>query len=137
LFGAALARPILDAIEGAYGLMRALVYRDVEGRHCAYQGISISVAEDADGYKWLRLSDVRKVLPDLSRDESLRQSLGSMVAQVPPDRSVRIRAEELVAYLGRTTSTETAKFAKWLDKTVVYPSKRVRQRNESAAGRLK
>src|SRR5436190_19675926 len=137
LFGAAFARPILDATTSVYGLLRALVYRDVEGRHCAYKGISISVAEDAEGYKWLRLSDVRKVLPELSRDEFLRQNLGSGVRQVPPDRTVRIQAEALVTYLGRTTSAETARFTRWIERTVVYPSQKLRERSESPASHSK
>ena len=132
LFGAAFARPILDAIANTYGLLRALVYRDVEGRHYAYKGISVSVAEDSDGYKWLRLSDVRKILPQLSREELLRQSLGSSIQQVLPDRSVRIRAEALVTHLGRTTNVETAKFAKWIERSVVYPSRGLRQRAEQS-----
>lgn len=133
LFGAALARPILDAITNAYGWLRALVYRDIEGRHYAYRGISISVTEDSDGHRWLRLSDVRKILPQLSRDELLRQSLGSSIQHVLPGRSVRIRAEALVAHLGRTTNVETAKFAKWIERSVVYPSQRLRQRTEHSA----
>ena len=137
LVWAALARPILDAIASVYGLLRALAYRDVEGRHCAYKGISISVAEDAEGYKWLRLSDVRKVLPELSRDEFLRQNLGSSVRQVPPDRSVCIQAEALVTYLGRTTSPETAKFTRWIERTVVYPSQKVRERSEKPVSHTK
>jgi hypothetical protein len=130
---AALARPILDAITSTYSFLRALVYRDVEGRHYAYRGISLSVAEDSDGYKWLRISDVRKILPQLSRDELLRQSLGPSIQQVLPDRSVRIRAEALVTHLGRTTNVETAKFAKWIERSVVYPSQRLRQRTEQSA----
>lgn len=136
LFGAALARPILDGLAWTYRFMRALVYRDVEGRHCAYMGISISVAEDADGFRWLRLSDVRKVLPDLSRDESLQRSLGAGVGPVLPDRCLRIQAETLVAHLGRTTHPDTAKFSRWVERTVVFPSQKTRQRNASAANRL-
>lgn len=131
LYGAALARPLIEATTSAYGLMRALAYRDVEGRHCAYQGISINVAEDAEGHQWLRLSDVRKVLPDLSRDEWLRKNFGTGVGPVAPDRSVRIQAEVLVTHLGRTTSPDTAKFTRWIERTVVYPSRKRRERRDT------
>ena len=84
-------------MSSAYGWLRQLVYRDVQGRHHAYRGTSVSVIEDENGFQWLRLSDVRKILPQLSRDELLRQSLGADIQSVLPDRSLRIRAEALVA----------------------------------------
>lgn len=87
LFGAALARPLLEAVGHGHRLLRARVYRDVEGRHHAYQGISIGVALDDDGQPWLRLADVRKVLPGLPRDEALRLILGAQLQPLPPDRA--------------------------------------------------
>ncbi|MEK8034050.1 hypothetical protein AACH06_24770 [Ideonella sp. DXS29W] len=133
LFGAALARPIVDGIENAYGWLRGCVYRDVQGHHYAYKGISLSVAEDVDGHPWLRLSDVRKILPNLSRDELLQQQLGPSVQPVLPDRTLRIRADALVSHLGKTTQLETAKFALWVERNVVFPSRPWRRRGELAS----
>ncbi len=128
LFGAALARPLIEAVAGAYGGLRAWVYRDVQGRHHAYRGIAISVVIDDEGHPWLRLSDVRKILPGLVRDESLRRILGADVGPVLPDRALHIRAAALVATLARSTSVETARFSRWVQRTVIFPAETLRQR---------
>jgi hypothetical protein len=124
LFGIALATPIFNAVTGAWAWLRALAYRDVEGRHYAFKGVSISVAEDDEGHLWLRLSDVRKVLPWLARDASLQQIFGAHFGSVQPDRATRVQAEAFLAYLARRTSPDAVPFMLWIERTVVYPSKR-------------
>jgi hypothetical protein len=132
LFGIAFARPLIDAVANAYGLLRTQAFRDVEGNHHVYRGFPINVALDARGYKWLRLSDVRKVVPELPRDESLRQILGAGVQQVPPDPSLRIRAETLITYLSRTIDRDKGKFSQWVAQMIVKPALRVRQGKDSS-----
>jgi hypothetical protein len=124
LFGIALAGPIFNVITSAWAWLRALAYRDVEGRHYAFKGVSISVAEDEAGQRWLRLSDVRKVLPWLAGDEALRQIFAAHLRPVRPDRATRVQAEALLAYLARRASPDAVPFMLWIERTVVYPSKR-------------
>jgi hypothetical protein len=131
LFGIALARPLFDAITTTVAWLRALAYRDIEGRHYAFKGISISVAEDAEGRRWLRLSDVRKVLPWLASDAALRQSLGVDSGPVQPGRATRVRAEALVAYLERAASADSVRFKIWIERAVVYPSKKREAQSET------
>jgi hypothetical protein len=132
LFGVAFARPLIDAVASTYGLLRARAFKDVDGRHYAYRGFPINVALDARGYKWLRLSDIRKVLPALPGDESLQQILGAGVQQVSPDPSLRIRAETLVNYLSRTIDRDKGKFSQWVAQMIVKPAQRVRQGKDSS-----
>jgi hypothetical protein len=124
LYGIAFAAPLLDGITGGLRRLRALAYRDVEGRHFAFKGISISVAEDDQGCMWLRLADVRKVLPWLAGDEVLRRILGDDAGQVQPDRAMRVEATGFAAYLERTASADSIRFKIWIERTVIYPSKR-------------
>lgn len=131
LFALALARPLVDAAAGAYGALRRLAFRDIEGRHCAYRGIPISVADDADGQRWLRLADVRKVLPGLVRDESLQRLLGPGVQALRPDRSLRIRADALVAHLSRARGEDAARFGAWTQRTLVFPARDRNRRDDS------
>jgi hypothetical protein len=135
LFGIALARPLFDGIANTLAWLRALAYRDVEGQHYAFKGISISAVADDEGHMWLRLSHVRKVLPWLSRDESLRQILGARMGQVLPDRATRVEAEAFLAYLGRRTSPDAVSFMQWIERTVVYPSRRRKAHSEGLASR--
>lgn len=124
LYGVAFAAPLFDGITGGLRWLRALVYRDVQGRHFAFKGVSISVAEDDEGRMWLRLSDVRKLLPWLVGDEPLRRVLSAGVGQVLPDRAMRVEAEAFVAYLERAASADSIRFKTWVERTVVFPSKR-------------
>lgn len=132
LFGVAFARPLIDAVASTYGLLRAKAFQDVDGKHYVYRGFPINVALDARGYKWLRLSDVRKVLPELPRDESLQQILGAGLQQVSPDPSLRIRAETLVTYLNRSIERDKGKFGQWVTQMIVKPALRVRQGKDSS-----
>jgi len=123
----AFARPIVDSVIGAFSFLRQLAYRDVEGRQYAYKGKLIDVAEDEHHHQWLRLSDVRKVIPDFPRDKTLRRLLGPGVASFGSERGLRIQDEALLAYLGMATSLESAKFKAWVEKSVVYPARRARE----------
>jgi hypothetical protein len=130
VFGVALARPIIDSVASAYGAIRSRAYRDVEGRHYSYQGKSVDMVEDDRGYKWLLLADVRKILPSLPRDESLRTLLGVGVATLGSS-ALRVRAEALHEYLAKASTSDPAKFRRWLERTVIFPSGRARaSRNE-------
>lgn len=131
LFGIALATPIFDGVTSSLAWLRALAYRDVEGRHYAFKGKSINVTEDEDGRMWLRLSDVRKVLPWLSSDEALRRDLGADLAQFLPDRAVRVEATGFATYLERAALADSIRFKVWIKRTVVFPSKRRKSRRTS------
>ena len=137
LYGIAFAAPLLDGSTSSLRWLRSLAYRDVEGCHFAFKGISINVAEDSKGYMWLRLADIRKVMPALVSDGVLRQLLGSHVRLLPPDRAVRIQAEALLAHFEQATQLDTLKFMQWIERTVAFPSKqrRARHRNRCAVDR--
>lgn len=122
LFAISVAGPLLDGVFKLRRLWRVLSYRHLEGRYRAYRGQEIDVLDDIDGRLWLCLSDVRKVLPGLRRDESLRSLLGDAVQALPPDKRWRIEAQALVDYLGATLDPDTAKFRRWVDRTLIFPS---------------
>jgi hypothetical protein len=121
----AVAGPLLDAALNTRRFLRILAFRRVEGRHVAYRGRSIDVLQDLDGRPWLRLDDVRRILPDLLRDESLQRLLGDAVQALAPDPSLRIEAAALVAYLEPATQAQTAKFRDWVDRSLARPKRKL------------
>ena len=125
----AFARPIVDLAIDAYRSLRALAYRDIEGRQFSYRGTLIDVAEDDHRYRWLLLRDVRKVLPSLPRDDSIRRMLAQDVKTFGSESYPRIREDALFAYLDKATNLESVKFRSWVEKSVVYPSRRARERS--------
>ena len=129
VFGVALARPIVECVASASGYMRYRAYRNVQGRHFSYEGRSIDIVEDDRGYQWLLLSDVREILPNLPRDESLRTLLGVGVATLGSS-SLRVKAEVLHEYLAKASTTDLAKFRIWIERTVIFPSGRARAQRE-------
>ncbi len=126
LYAMAFAKPIVEGFISVGAWLRALAYRDVEGCQFQYRGQPISVAEDQDKYRWLRLADVRKVVPHFPRDEVLRRTLGADVKTLGSERALRIKGEALWVYLGKTTSVESAKFRSWVERNVVVPSHKAR-----------
>lgn len=73
LLGVALARPILDLLGMARHTARAAAYREVSGRHFVHRGLMLDISDDAAQFRWLRISDVRKLIPGLPADQTLQQ----------------------------------------------------------------
>ncbi len=121
LFAITLAGPLLDLLLNVRRFGRVVAFRAVQGRYRAYRGIGIDVQDDLEGRLWLCLADVRKVLPGLRRDESLRALLGDAVQTLPPDKRWRIEARALVDYLSATVEPDTAKFRGWVERSVIFP----------------
>jgi len=116
IFGVALARPIIDLFAEFSVQVKHAAMADLEGRNFQFRGVRLDIADHDDGYRWISVRDVRKVLPAMPRDAVLR-------SQFPNDvKEDRIRAEALLAYLGKATETESIKFRNWLQKDVVFPA---------------
>jgi hypothetical protein len=122
LLGAVLARPIYDLVAAAYGKSRELALRDSHGRHFEYRGHAIDVVDDEDAHRWLRVRDVRKVMPGLVRDEVLQQRFGERAQALAPSRDFRIRADALLEHLRSANEPTAVKFKVWLERVVIMPS---------------
>ena len=124
LFGIALARPILDGIGWSVRRAKQAVYRDVEGRHFVHMGNSMDIVEDSAHHRWLRLTDVRKVIHKLPSDEVLGHLFPDGVRQWESPATTRIEAEALSQYLKKSTDTSSLKFKVWLEREVAFPARR-------------
>ncbi|NBW49067.1 MAG: hypothetical protein EBR49_03060 [Betaproteobacteria bacterium] len=122
LAGALLSRVLIDGVAGGYGAMRAHAYASVQGRHYAYKSIPISIEEDGDGHRWIRIKDVRRVLPHLPKDATLGHIEPERTNSGPDGKNMHIRADALLHWLSKAQSSESIRFKLWIERTVHFPS---------------
>jgi hypothetical protein len=130
LYGISLARPILDLLGGTREAARRLTFRAVDGRHYEHRGHMIDILEDEARHRWLRLADVRKVIPGLPSDPALRHQFPAGVQALAPSTALRIQAESLAEYLQKSTEPDSLKFKLWLEREVMFPARQVRARSK-------
>ena len=133
LFGVALARPLIELTASAFRALRHANWRDVEGRHYAYRGRPVSVVEDADGQRWIRLADVRAIVGFTASDGALAIAYpdGMCRAGRPPEPY--IGAETLLVHLGKERGPESLRMKIWVERAVAFPARRDRTRPTASA----
>jgi hypothetical protein len=127
-FGLALRRPLIDLLFEIVPALRRLAYHDVEGRYYVFKGAPIDIVEDDAGYRWLRVADVRPVLPGLPADAVLARVLGAGFAPGDLSKAPRIRAEALLGVLRKASDPRSLRFRDWLEREVVLPADKRRER---------
>jgi hypothetical protein len=128
LFGVLLARPLLELVAELRHSARQLAYSELEGRHFEHRGFSLSIVEDERHHRWVRVSDVRKVISTFPREAVLRQQFPEGLRDDAAARGPMIHADALLAYLARSTEPGSVRFRNWLEREVVFPAARIRQR---------
>ena len=132
LFGLALARPLQELFERLSHAIKWQAYRDINGRHFEHRGQMLDIIDDEAQFRWLRLADVRKLLPGLPLDASLQRLFPNEV-RLGPGKASRIQAEALQRFLLRAQQPEALKFRHWLEREVIYPAAQRRARAPRAA----
>lgn len=127
LFGIALARPVLELLGLAYATTRELAMSPLEGRHFAHRGVPLDIAEDERHHRWVRVRDLRRLLPGLPRDASLRRQFPQGLL-LDGRRGLRIDADTLLECLCKATDPDSLKFRNWLEREVVMPAATLRRR---------
>jgi|APIni6443716594_1056825.scaffolds.fasta_scaffold289910_2 hypothetical protein len=128
LFGALLAKPILELIAELRHSAKAVAYADVEGRYFEHRGFRFTVVEDDRHHRWVRISDVRKAIPKLPSDGALRRQFPQGLRDDPVVKGPVIHADALLAYLGKSSEPDSVKFRNWLAREVVRPAATIRGR---------
>jgi hypothetical protein len=128
LFGVLLARPILEMSAELRDSARTLAYSPVEGRHFEHRGFRLDIVEDDRHHRWVSVNDVRKVIAQLPREAVLLRQFPEGLRDDPAVRGQRIHADVLLAYLARSTEGDSVRFRNWLEREVVLPAAKIRQR---------
>jgi hypothetical protein len=127
-FGIALARPLIELAGALRDAMRRSHLRDVEGRHYAFRGHRMQVIEDADRRRWVRLADVRAVVGFTASDGALAISYPDGVRRLGRPAEPHVGEEALLAHLLKERSPEAARLRRWVEREVVFPARRERER---------
>ena len=128
LFGVALARPLLDLAGALQRGMKHAHWHDVEGRHYAYRGRRVQVLDDADRRRWVRLADVRAIIGFTTSDSALAIAYCDAVRALGRPAQAHIVEEALLAHLGKERSPEAARLRAWVEREIVFPAQRERER---------
>jgi len=126
LVGLLLARPLLDLMRAIRTRLREEAYRPVEGRYYEFKGTPVDVIEDDDHVRWLRVSDVRKIIGRASGEATLRSTYPDGVSDMGSPKLAYIRDESLLIHLARQKNARALRFAQWVEKDVAFPARRLR-----------
>ncbi len=129
--GACLARPIFEQLTSLYAGTRAAAYRKLQGRYYAFRGVPLDIVEDVRGQRWLRTAEVRNLIASFPRDGVLRHVCpeGLRPEQDTDRPGLRIRADTLDHLLAASRQLATLKFRNWLQREVIFPAHRGRERS--------
>jgi len=128
VFGIALARPLIELAGALRDAMKRSHFRDVEGRHYAFRGRRMQVIEDADRRRWVRLADVRAVVGFTASDGALAITYPDGVRRLGRPAEPHVGEEALLAHLLKERSPEAARLRRWVERQVVFPARRERER---------
>lgn len=127
IFGAAVARPLLELVGAIARGTKALALGSTEGRHYAFRGQSIDITEDDAPYRWLLTDDVRKVIVDLPSDKLLQRLYPDGLHAVGRPAAMRIQAEALADYLRKSSDPTSIRFKRWVERDVLLPARKRRE----------
>lgn len=128
LYGVALARPLLDLASAIRHEMRRAQWRDVEGRHFAFKGRTVHVIEDDDHQRWVRIADVRAIVGFTTGDGALRITYPNGWRLLGQPAEPYMSDEALLAHLGKERSPKALRLRRWVEREIVFPARRQRER---------
>lgn len=128
LFGGLLAGPILEVLSASRRATRELAYADVKGQYFEHRGHRLRVVEDERHHRWVRVADVRRLIPRLPSNGALRAQFPEGLRDEAAAVGTVMHADALLLYLEKSTEPESVKFKNWLARDVVRPAATIRDR---------
>ncbi len=122
LVGVALARPVMDLLGEMHRVVRQQALGALTGHHFQHKGHSFHIIEDDRHVRWLRISEVKRVINDLSGQQTLRALHPDSVKDWGDPKTLRIAAQTLVQVLARSTHPASLRFKVWLERVVIHPA---------------
>lgn len=122
----AFLRPLINFLTEADYFSTRPALPPIEGMYFVYQGQPLDITQDPSFCRWLRLSDLRKVLTNLPEAAFFAQNYPKLTRN--PSAACRIEVTALLDYLKQAADNDTIRFRNWLLREVARPAKRARQR---------
>jgi hypothetical protein len=135
----ALTRPLASLLSGGVRWSVGRAYQPVQGRHYAFQDISLAVMEDDERRRWMRAADIRRVLAGFPRDEVLAQVLNAGQQCLGPNNApgLYVSVDALGSLLERTEQPRARRFKHWVQREVERPSGSARRARRGLAQPLR
>ena len=127
-YGLLLARPLIELASAVRLLMKRAHLAPVEGRHYAFRGRSVQVIEDVERRRWVRIADVRAIVGFTASDGALAISYPDGVRRLGPAVEPHIAEQALLVHLRKERSAEAARLRLWVQREIVFPAQRERER---------
>ena len=127
LFAAAVARPLWALVFDIWRGMRARVWLPVHGHHFVFKGTTVQVVEDESHFRWVSLSDVKKVLGSGMSDGAFAMAYPGRFRIMDKPAGGYLRDDALVAYLSKGSEQTTVRFKTWVERNIVLPGGRIRK----------
>lgn len=127
LFGVLLAHPLLELLREIRSKLREQAYRPVEGRYYEFKGTPVDVIEDEDHVRWVRASDVRRIVGHTASDAGLRLTYPNGYRDIGSPPAAYFRDETLLVHLAKQNSARALRFKHWVEKDIAFPARRLRE----------
>lgn len=128
LAAVALAPLVAPLVGASYRAVKEIAYRDLQGNYFAYKGHRVRIQEDLSGSRWVRVRDIRGLVPDFPKDQVLVRIAPDAMARPEGERELYFQAGSLDRYLARSRADATIRFRTWLQREVLAPAERAAQR---------
>jgi hypothetical protein len=126
--GAAIARPIINLFSNLRQTTREKAWLPVHGNFYEFKDMRVYVVEDESHCRWVRWADVRRIVGGTAKDSAMAKVYpnGWQLVGAPPEPY--IRDDALAAYLRKENRPVTLKMGLWVQRNLVLPSQRVRDK---------
>jgi hypothetical protein len=133
LAGWLIAPVLYDSGALGYHTTRWLALHHLQGNYYAYKDNPIEVLEGDDGFRWLRVTDLRRTLRDLPKDATLQLIEPERTERDESGKHLAMRSDALLHWLSKAHTDEHIRFKVWVERTVHHPSRAMRREREKKA----
>lgn len=133
LAGIALAPLVLPLLGNMFGMLKSVVYRDIEGQHYEFKGQPLLISKGEDGSRWLQVKKLRAVIPDFPRNVTLHFVAVRSVRRADRRVGLVIQVQGLAGLIRRSQSGDASRFRNWLQREVVFPAEQAQHRRTAPA----
>ena len=127
-WGLAFSRPLMDLVIELYRQARHATWRPLEGRHAVFRGTPVQVFEDADHRRWIRASDVRRIVGYTASDAALALTYPNGWRLIGKPAVPHFSDDALLAHLAKENSPVGIRLRLWVEREIAFPARRQRRR---------
>ncbi|MES2581794.1 MAG: hypothetical protein V4627_03680 [Pseudomonadota bacterium] len=128
LYGALIARPLINLMASLRQLMRSSVWMPAQGQHYVFKGTTVHVLQDEDGWRWVRLADVQLVLETPLNTRVLAVTYPERLQRMGRPAQMHMRDDALLMHLGKQNNDAALRLRTWVERNVAFPAQRMRER---------